>query len=141
MARQSSINLPQKLGTSISLMVHISHRSKVWTQNSSNLSCRSRKSDGIVFDPNILSIEENRVIMRILEEREAVALVVYTVQQINCIRDRKGEIKEVYAGLSTNLYFILQVVVVIANDYTIHIQKDCRSNGLMQFLVDVVVRV
>lgn len=55
---------------------------------------RARKHDGISFDPNILDIEENQIIMKFLENGGPVIVVVYMVQQINCIRNRKGEITE-----------------------------------------------
>jgi predicted lipid-binding transport protein (Tim44 family) len=56
---------------------------------------RARKADGIVFDSNILEIEENTVMLRFLETGEAAILVVYMVQQINCIRNTAGEVVEV----------------------------------------------
>ena len=59
----------------------------------------TRKHDGITFDPNILDIEENQIIMRFLENGGPVIVVVYMVQQINCIRNRKGEIIEVRSTL------------------------------------------
>lgn len=55
---------------------------------------RTRKHDGITFDSNILDIDENQVIMRYMENGSPVIVVVYMVQQINCIR-KKGEIVEV----------------------------------------------
>lgn len=56
---------------------------------------RARKADGIVIDANILAIDENTVIMRFIEGGGPVILVVYMVQQINCIRNKAGEIIEV----------------------------------------------
>ena len=56
---------------------------------------RARKADGIVFDSNILEIDENTVLLRFLETGEAAILVVYMVQQINCIRNTAGEVVEV----------------------------------------------
>ena len=56
---------------------------------------RARKADGIVFDSNILEIDENAVVLKFLENGGAVILVVYMVQQINCIRNKKGEVVEV----------------------------------------------
>eukprot|EP01041_Mallomonas_annulata_P000742 gene742-1423_t len=55
---------------------------------------RLRKADGISFDPNILDIEENRVIVRFVDGEGPIILVVYMVQQINCIRNKAGEITE-----------------------------------------------
>ena len=55
---------------------------------------RARKADGIVFDSNILEMDENAVILRFLENGGAVILVVYMVQQINCIRNREGTVIE-----------------------------------------------
>ncbi len=56
---------------------------------------RVRKSDGYVFDSNILGIDENQMIMKLVEGGSPVIVVVYMVQQINCIKNRKGEIVEV----------------------------------------------
>lgn len=55
---------------------------------------RARKSDGIVFDTNILDIDENQIVLKFLENGGPVVVIVYMVQQINCIRNRKGEIIE-----------------------------------------------
>eukprot|EP00597_Dinobryon_sp_UTEXLB2267_P001386 CAMPEP_0170064050 /NCGR_PEP_ID=MMETSP0019_2-20121128/4686_1 /TAXON_ID=98059 /ORGANISM="Dinobryon sp., Strain UTEXLB2267" /LENGTH=392 /DNA_ID=CAMNT_0010270629 /DNA_START=133 /DNA_END=1311 /DNA_ORIENTATION=+ len=56
---------------------------------------RARKQDGIVFDANILAVDENQLILRLLEETQAPVIVaVYMVQQINCVRNRDGEIVE-----------------------------------------------
>ncbi len=55
---------------------------------------RARRADGITFDSNILAIDENAIVMKSLEDESAVIVVVYMVQQINCIR-KKGEIVEV----------------------------------------------
>lgn len=67
---------------------------------------RTRKHDGIVFDTNILDIDENQIIMRFLENGGPVIVVVYMVQQINCIRNKKGEIIEVSINLVTyDLHF------------------------------------
>ena len=60
---------------------------------------RTRKHDGIVFDTNILDIDENQILVRFLENNAPVIVVVYMVQQINCIRNRKGEIIEVRFNL------------------------------------------
>lgn len=61
---------------------------------------RARKHDGIVFDCNLLDIDENRLIVRFLESGGPVIVGVYMVQQINCIRNRKGEIIEVLLVVS-----------------------------------------
>ena len=53
-----------------------------------------RKQDGIEVDANILELDENQIILRFLEDGGPVIVVVYMVQQINCIR-KKGEIVEV----------------------------------------------
>jgi hypothetical protein len=57
----------------------------------------ARKSDGISFDTNILDIGENAVIMKQLEDQSVAIVIVYGVQQINCIRNKAGEIIEVSA--------------------------------------------
>ena len=54
-----------------------------------------RKQDGIVFDSNLLDIDENRIIIKFLENGGPVIVIIYMVQQINCIKNRKGEIIEV----------------------------------------------
>lgn len=56
---------------------------------------RTRKHDGIVFDSNILEIEENQTIMKVVESGRPVIVIVFMVQQINCIRNRENEIIEV----------------------------------------------
>ena len=65
---------------------------------------RARKADGIVFDTNILEIDENTVLLRFLETGEAAILVIYMVQQINCIRNTAGEVVEVIKMKSILLY-------------------------------------
>ena len=79
-----------------------------------------RKADGITFDTNVLEIDENTTIIRypdielgactcriylivvfclifvsLLEGEGAVVVVIYMVQQINCIRNKEGDIIEV----------------------------------------------
>jgi hypothetical protein len=54
-----------------------------------------RKHDGIVFDTNLLDLDENQIIMRFREDGGAVIVVVYMVQQLHCVRNKKGEILEV----------------------------------------------
>ncbi len=56
---------------------------------------RARKADGIVFDSNILSIDENQLIFKLVEDMGPVIVAIYMVQQINCIRNKEGEIIEV----------------------------------------------
>ena len=64
---------------------------------------RARKADGIVIDANILEIDENTVILRFIEGGGPVILVVYMVQQINCIRNKAGEIIEVLQCFSSSM--------------------------------------
>lgn len=54
---------------------------------------RVRKADGITIDSTILNIDENAIIMKILDDDRPIILIVYMVQQINCIQ-KKGEIIE-----------------------------------------------
>ena len=68
---------------------------------------RARKADGLKFDSNLLSIDQNQLILKLVEETGPVIVGVYMVQQINCIRNRKGEIVEVCC-LSVN-----QVVICV----------------------------
>jgi import inner membrane translocase subunit TIM44 len=55
---------------------------------------RVRKSEGISIDSTILNIDENGIFMKLMDDGRAVIVVVYMVQQINCIK-KKGEIIEV----------------------------------------------
>ena len=57
---------------------------------------RARKSDGITFDTNILDIEEHQMVLRHLADRGNISVIVcvYLVQQINCVRNKAGEIIE-----------------------------------------------
>ena len=67
---------------------------KEGVHNKLSAEIRLRKQDGIVFDPNILDIDENQIIIKHLENEGAVIVGIYTVQQIHCVRNRKGEIME-----------------------------------------------
>lgn len=60
---------------------------------------KMRKVDGIKFDSNILELEENNVVCRMPESGQATIVIVYMAQQINCIRNREGEIVEVFSYL------------------------------------------
>jgi mitochondrial import inner membrane translocase subunit TIM44 len=55
---------------------------------------RARKTDGLTFDPNVMNIDDNMIVMKVLDNGSPVIVVVYVTQQINCIR-KKGEIIEV----------------------------------------------
>lgn len=48
-----------------------------------------------MFDPNVLEVDENQIIIRLLDGEGPVIVVVYMVQQINCIKNKAGEIVEV----------------------------------------------
>lgn len=63
------------------------------TYNKLAADIKARKQDGIVFDPNIIDIEQNNLICRMVEVGPVI-MIVYMVQQINCIRNRKNEIIE-----------------------------------------------
>lgn len=56
---------------------------------------KARKKAGHVFDANLLSVEENQLILKLVEDMGPVIVGVYMVQQINCIRNKDGEIIEV----------------------------------------------
>lgn len=60
---------------------------------------RVRKADAITIDSHILNIDENAIVMKVLDDDRPIIVVVYMVQQINCIR-KKGEIIEVRLHLS-----------------------------------------
>jgi hypothetical protein len=55
---------------------------------------RTRKHDGITFDVNILELDQNQIVFKFAEGGNPLILVVYMVQQINCIRNAKGEVIE-----------------------------------------------
>ncbi|GLE03713.1 hypothetical protein PINS_up012615 [Pythium insidiosum] len=58
-----------------------------------NMAIRERKSEGLVMDPNVLSIDNVEVIEATAEDKHApIILVRFAAQQINCIRNREGEI-------------------------------------------------
>ncbi|KAJ0392869.1 hypothetical protein ATCC90586_012181 [Pythium insidiosum] len=58
-----------------------------------NMAIRERKSEGLVMDPNVLSIDNVEVIEATAEDKHApIILVRFSAQQINCIRNREGEI-------------------------------------------------
>lgn len=58
-----------------------------------NMAIRERKTEGLVMDPNILSIDHVDVIEATAEDKQApIILVRFQAQQINCIRNREGEI-------------------------------------------------
>ena len=67
---------------------------------------RLRKGDGIVFDPNILDIDENQILVKYLENEGAVIVGIYTVQQIHCVKNRKGEIVDVSICLLNQFIYV-----------------------------------
>ncbi|KAL0591922.1 hypothetical protein ABG067_000574 [Albugo candida] len=63
--------------------------------NRVNIAIRERKSEGLVMDPNVLEIDNVDVIEASAEDKQApIILVRFRSQQINCIRNREGEIVE-----------------------------------------------
>lgn len=57
---------------------------------------KARKTSGIVFDTNILDFDELDVKIKLLEGQSSpIVVVTYMAQQINCIRNKDGEIIEV----------------------------------------------
>nr|CCA26040.1 Mitochondrial Protein Translocase (MPT) Family puta [Albugo laibachii Nc14] len=63
--------------------------------NRINIAIRERKSEGLVMDPNVLEIDNVDVIEASAEDKQApIILVRFRSQQINCIRNREGEIVE-----------------------------------------------
>ncbi|CAH0473439.1 unnamed protein product [Peronospora belbahrii] len=60
-----------------------------------NIAIRERKSEGLVLDPHVLSIDNVEVIEATAEDKQApIILMRFQAQQINCIRNREGEIVE-----------------------------------------------
>ncbi|CAI5743179.1 unnamed protein product [Peronospora destructor] len=60
-----------------------------------NIAIRERKSEGLVMDPHVLSIDNVEVIEATAEDKQApIVLMRFQAQQINCIRNREGEIVE-----------------------------------------------
>jgi hypothetical protein len=69
---------------------------------------KARKTDGHVFDSNILSLDENQLILKLVEDMGPVIVGEYMVQQINCIRNKQGEIIEVSTSYhDTSLNYIV----------------------------------
>ncbi|OQR81857.1 Mitochondrial Protein Translocase (MPT) Family [Thraustotheca clavata] len=63
--------------------------------NTVNMSIRERKADGLVVDPNVLAIRDVTVIALSAEDKQAPIIGIQLMaQQINCIRNREGEIIE-----------------------------------------------
>ncbi|CAK4078200.1 unnamed protein product [Aphanomyces euteiches] len=63
--------------------------------NTVNMAIRERKSEGLVVDPNILAIRNVTVIALSAEDKQAPIIGIQLMaQQINCIRNREGEIVE-----------------------------------------------
>ncbi|KAG2512379.1 hypothetical protein JM16_008102 [Phytophthora kernoviae] len=60
-----------------------------------NIAIRERKSEGLVMDPHVLSIDGVEVIEATAEDKQApIILMRFQAQQINCIRNREGEVVE-----------------------------------------------
>ncbi|UIZ27832.1 hypothetical protein KXD40_004087 [Peronospora effusa] len=60
-----------------------------------NIAIRERKSEGLVMDPHVLSIDNVEVIEATAEDKQApIVLMRFQAQQINCIRNREGEVVE-----------------------------------------------
>uniref|UniRef100_K3XAG0 Tim44-like domain-containing protein n=1 Tax=Globisporangium ultimum (strain ATCC 200006 / CBS 805.95 / DAOM BR144) TaxID=431595 RepID=K3XAG0_GLOUD len=58
-----------------------------------NIAIRERKTEGLVMDPNVLSIDNVDVIEATAEDKQApIILLRFQAQQINCIRNREGEV-------------------------------------------------
>ncbi|RLN73285.1 hypothetical protein BBJ28_00011761 [Nothophytophthora sp. Chile5] len=56
-----------------------------------NIAIRERKSEGLVMDPNVLSIDHVEVI-EATDKQAPIILMRFQAQQINCIRNREGEV-------------------------------------------------
>ena len=54
-----------------------------------------------MFDSNILAFDENLMLIRLTELVGPCIVMVYMVQQINCIRNREGEIIEVRMSIAS----------------------------------------
>ncbi|KAL4155371.1 hypothetical protein PRNP1_007481 [Phytophthora ramorum] len=60
-----------------------------------NIAIRERKTEGLVMDPHVLSIDNVEVIEATAEDKQApIILMRFQAQQINCIRNREGEVVE-----------------------------------------------
>ncbi|DBA01660.1 TPA: hypothetical protein N0F65_010311, partial [Lagenidium giganteum] len=63
--------------------------------NRVNFAIRERKSEGLVVDPTVLDIENVEIMEASAEDKQApIILMKFNTQQINCIRNREGEIIE-----------------------------------------------
>ncbi|GMF18148.1 unnamed protein product [Phytophthora fragariaefolia] len=58
-----------------------------------NIAIRERKSEGLVMDPHVLSIDNVEVI-EATDKQAPIILMRFQAQQINCIRNREGEVVE-----------------------------------------------
>jgi len=70
---------------------------------------KQREQEQVVVDPNILSVDFAEVIVDpSLTERNALLGLFVAVQQISCVRDRSGEIKEgAEDNIKLNKYFLV----------------------------------
>ncbi|TDH68717.1 hypothetical protein CCR75_009176 [Bremia lactucae] len=60
-----------------------------------NIAIRERKSEGLVMDPHVLSIDNVEVIEATADDKQApIILMRFRAQQINCIHNREGDVVE-----------------------------------------------
>ena len=91
---------------------------------------RLRKGDGIVFDPNILDIDENQILVKYLDNEGAVIVGVYTVQQIHCVKNRKGEIIDV-----SFCSFYLVLLLLLINVMCVVFPFDYKTQLCMYYMI------
>ena len=70
---------------------------------------RARKSDGHYFDPNILRISENRVIMKLVEDTGTISIIysMYMVYIYVCVLPHDRCICMVYVCIITDINVII----------------------------------
>ena len=63
--------------------------------NTVNHAIRERKTEGLYVNPTVLDIQNVEVIAATAEDKQAPLIVLqFTAQQINCIKNREGDIVE-----------------------------------------------
>lgn len=65
----------------------------VWNKLMADI--RIRKTEGLVFDPNVLDVDERQITMKYPEGSDSAYIIGhYAVQQLFCVKNRTGEIIE-----------------------------------------------
>ena len=71
-----------------------------------------RKQEGVLFDSNILDVDEREISMKFPEGGDSAYIIAhYAVQQLYCVKNKQGEIIEVSG--SVNIYICVCVSLMV----------------------------